>query len=620
VRARARRSSIAVVVLVLAAALAPQRAIAQEWAGYNIGDPALHGTAAALTTDCVGSTPSCFGVSIYAAGADIWGSWDQFVFVSTPLSGDGSIVARVRDLQESDPWAKAGLMMRETLAGGSRHASIFASASRGVAFQRRPDTDGASVHTGGSGSTAPVWLKLERSGTTITAYESADGHSWTLVGQDTLAVGGEVQVGVAVTSHNPWAHAAATITDVSVTTGGSTGGTPGGTPGGENGGTTVPADWSFASVGGPALAGGVAAAGNSFSVAGAGADVWDGWDQFSYVYRQIAGDADIVTRVSYLNAAHPWTKAGLMVRNSLDGNSAHAFAMVSGGRGASFQGRTQDGGYSQQFGNVDGAAPAWLRIERRGAVINAYVSPDGGNWTSLGSAAIGLYDTVYVGLAVTSHSEWQMADAGFDSISIQPVSAAGNRAPNVTVTSPWSGSGFDEPATVTISADASDSDGSIGWVEFYANGAYLGSASSAPYTLQWSGVSAGSYSVTAKAFDDRGEASVSSPVWFSVAAAPVETTPPPPQSFATRIAFTPSADHDSLVARYVFEVFAAGAGPGVGSPVASQDLGKPWAGGGEITADVTSTLQWLPSGNYVATVTAVGSSGVGVSEGAWFSR
>jgi hypothetical protein len=89
---------------------------------------------------------------------------------------------------------------------------------------------------------------------------------------------------------------------------------------------------------------------------------------------------------------------------------------------------------------------------------------------------------------------------------------------------------------------------------------------------------------------------------------------------AQALAFTPSADHDTLVYSYVFDVFIAGAGPGVGAPVATQDLGKPWSSGGEISADVSSTLQWLPSGSYVATVSAVGASGVGVSEAAAFTK
>ena len=66
----------------------------------------------------------------------IWNTSNQFVFVSTPLQRDGSIVARVRDLQNTDPWAKAGLM-RESLEPGARHASIFVTPGQGVAFQRR---------------------------------------------------------------------------------------------------------------------------------------------------------------------------------------------------------------------------------------------------------------------------------------------------------------------------------------------------------------------------------------------------------------------------------------------------------------------------------------------------
>lgn len=75
------------------------------------------------------------------------------------------------------------------------------------------------------------------------------------------------------------------------------------------------------------------------------------------------------------------------------------------------------------------------------------------------------------------------------------------------------------------------------------------------------------------------------------------------------LAFTASADHDTLVNHYVLEIFREGANPSTAAPVSSVGIGKPAPAGGEVTVDIESTLQPLPSGTYFATLTAVGSGG-----------
>jgi len=135
------------------------------------------------------------------AGGDVWGTADAFRYVYRTLTGDGSIVARVASVQYTAAWAKAGVMVRGSLSASSAHAFMLVSAGKGVAFQRRTANGGTSTNTAGSASTAPRWVKLSRSGSTITAYESADGKSWTTVGSDTIALGGTVYIGLAVSSH-----------------------------------------------------------------------------------------------------------------------------------------------------------------------------------------------------------------------------------------------------------------------------------------------------------------------------------------------------------------------------------------------------------------------------------
>ena len=74
--------------------------------------------------DAVSADGSSF--SVQGAGADIWGTADAFQFVYQPLTGDGQIVARVASVQNTAPWAEAGVMIRDTLTPGSRHAALLA--------------------------------------------------------------------------------------------------------------------------------------------------------------------------------------------------------------------------------------------------------------------------------------------------------------------------------------------------------------------------------------------------------------------------------------------------------------------------------------------------------------
>lgn len=101
-----------------------------------------------------------------------------------------------------------------------------------------------------------------------------------------------------------------------------------------------------------------------------------------------------------------------------------------------------------------------------------------------------------------------------------------NAAPNVGITSPTGGSSYTAPANLTLSATATDSDGSIAKVEFYSGATLIGpgTLSGSSYTLPWSNVAAGSYTLTAKATDNLGAVTTSSPV--SIAVNPPANVPP----------------------------------------------------------------------------------------------
>jgi len=94
--------------------------------------------------------------------------------------------------------------------------------------------------------------------------------------------------------------------------------------------------------------------------------------------------------------------------------------------------------------------------------------------------------------------------------------STGNQLPTVSITSPANNAAFNAPANITLTANAADADGSISKVEFFNGATSLGAATASPYTVNWSSVGAGSYSITAKATDNSGAVTTSSPVTFTV--------------------------------------------------------------------------------------------------------
>ncbi|MFC1604660.1 PA14 domain-containing protein, partial [Planctomycetota bacterium] len=146
--------------------------------------------------------------TVTGSGADIWAvngaEADEFHFAYKTLSGPGSIVARVQSIENTSNWAKAGVMIRETLDPDSAHAMMAVTPSEGVSFQRRPETGGTSVDNTTGGITAPYWVKIERDSTgRYMASYSTNGSTWEMQGlPSAVQMGTNVYIGLAVTAHD----------------------------------------------------------------------------------------------------------------------------------------------------------------------------------------------------------------------------------------------------------------------------------------------------------------------------------------------------------------------------------------------------------------------------------
>ena len=215
------------------------------------------------------------------------------------------------------------------------------------------------------------------------------------------------------------------------------------------------------------------------------------------------------------------------------------------------------------------------------------------NWTNVASGSYQL-------TAVARDDDGATRTSASASIS---VSTRPNQLPTVSITNPIAGRSFTAPASLTITAAASDSDGTIARVDFFAGSRFIASDTSSPYQAAWSNVAAGNYSLTAVARDNLGGTRTSSAVAVSITT--VAATP-------TRVVFTAPADHATNVTSYTVALYR-GAESGYGEPGRTRAIGKPAPVGGDITVDVSTLVNPLPAGTYKAVVRASGPGGTTAS-------
>lgn len=140
--------------------------------------------------------------TLTGSGADIWDNLDGFQFMFQPLRGDGTITARIASMSDTNEWAKAGVMIRETGQPGARNVAMLLTSRHGATMQHRADPYKLTRSTDAPAGAAAKWLRLQRRGNTFTGSVSADGLAWTAVSSVTVGMGPEVSIGLAVTAHS----------------------------------------------------------------------------------------------------------------------------------------------------------------------------------------------------------------------------------------------------------------------------------------------------------------------------------------------------------------------------------------------------------------------------------
>ena len=182
--------------------------------------------------------------------------------------------------------------------------------------------------------------------------------------------------------------------------------------------------WSNQDIGAVAAAGSATQTGGTFTVQGSGADVWTAADEFHYAYRTVSGNCTVTARIVSQTIPNSLTMSGVMIRESLNANSAHAYTNDVNG-GITLTSRASTGAATGHGASATGLTlPYWVRLVRSGNTFTAYRSPDSSGtpsgWVQVGASATVTMTapTVYVGLVVCSHADGTLSTAVFDHVTV----------------------------------------------------------------------------------------------------------------------------------------------------------------------------------------------------------
>ncbi|MDT7827289.1 malectin domain-containing carbohydrate-binding protein [Pricia sp. S334] len=272
----------------------------------------------------------------------------------------------------------------------------------------------------------------------------------------------------------------------------------------------LPQEWTNSDIGAVAANGDTCYEAGRFEVSASGADIWNNADEFHFVYQELEGDGEIIAQVLSLDPTSVWAKAGVMMRNDMDANSASTMMIIApnpqslGAPGYSFQhrptkGATMGGANFTAPALVPGGFPHYVRMVRSGNTFTGYVSETNGNWTEVGSTSVAMNETIFVGLATTSHNDGTLTNAVYDNVSVTEAIAQ-NQAPTALIgANPLNGI-----APLEVVFDSSGSDDDTGIVSYdwdFADGTPMVSGAEVSHTFTTSGT----FEVTLTVADAEGE-------------------------------------------------------------------------------------------------------------------
>ncbi|NVK44291.1 MAG: calcium-binding protein [Oceanospirillaceae bacterium] len=187
----------------------------------------------------------------------------------------------------------------------------------------------------------------------------------------------------------------------------------------QNSENELPIGWSSKDIGWIWKKGQTNVSSGGFLIQASGLDIWNIGDSFHFASRNLNGDGEIVARINSLNKTHKWTKAGVMIRESDWTGSKNVFLAMTPENGIQLQHRSTANWVTRASNLHDYRIGTWLKLDRRGDLISAYISRDGFSWIKIGEVEISLNASVQIGLAVSSHKWFKYTQAGFSSLWVE---------------------------------------------------------------------------------------------------------------------------------------------------------------------------------------------------------
>ncbi len=274
----------------------------------------------------------------------------------------------------------------------------------------------------------------------------------------------------------------------------------------------VPAPFASLDLGFAPIPGTTARVNGQIFSSSAGGDIWTTADAFRYVYTTLDGDGEMTVRL--VSTTTPTVKGGLMIRESLTAGSRHATVAIIPQGGSGFQWRLETDGESDYTPSSIVDTPCWLRLRRSGAELIGFASTNSVDWVEVGRKTFAFPNRVYIGMVTASRVPGISYSSSFDQI--QTSGGISNVAPFVTLTASSQQTSYSAASNLHFRASASDFDGSITKVQFLDNDSILAELSAPPYEFGMNGMRSGEHSVYARAIDNLGASTDSSPINFSV--------------------------------------------------------------------------------------------------------
>jgi len=355
--------------------------------------------------------------AVNGSGVDIGAYSDQFQYVWQQIPQNGQIAARFVSQVASDPWAKAGLMIRQSSDAGAPYYAALLTPGNGLIIQSRtdPGLDTTSYQVPAPDPVpTPFYLMIARSGNTFSTYISPDGVNWNYVlgTSVNLDVAGPMSIGLAVSSHNGEQLGGAMFDSVNV--GLQAPPAP----------TACPDNWQCDDIGFAMLGGTQVYDNGKWTLQGGGADIGKTSDQFHGVWQYLDGDGSVSARVISVAHTDAYAKAGVMLRQSVEPGSPFYAVFVTPDKGLIVEYRQSQNTISvlNDFKTVT-QLPIYLMVAHTGDNFSAYYSYDGINWNIVPNETrtLDMPSSLFAILAMTSHSTLQMGTATFDSVNISGI-------------------------------------------------------------------------------------------------------------------------------------------------------------------------------------------------------